>query len=125
MTPTCYKALYDIPQATLHNPVNVMGLYESYDAFAQQDIDLFFAHFAPWVPQGTSPKVNSVDGGTAPVAPGSVRNGGESDIDLDLAYSFIYPQTVTVYQVDDLPNSSGETNKTGFLNTFLDSVDGR
>lgn len=36
----------------------------------------------------------------------------------------IYPQTVTVYQVDDLPNSSGETNVTGFLNTFLDSIDG-
>lgn len=31
---------------------------------------------------------------------------------------------MTVYQVDDLPNSSGETNTTGFLNTFLDSIDG-
>jgi len=102
-----------------------MGLFEDYDAFSQEDIDIFFAKFAPWVPQGTSPNVISVDGGTAPVAPGSVRNGGESDIDIDLATSLIYPQSVTVYQVDDLPNSSGETNKSGFLNTFLDSVDGR
>lgn len=29
-----------------------------------------------------------------------------------------------MYQVDDLPNSSGSTNVTGFLNTFLDSIDG-
>lgn len=29
-----------------------------------------------------------------------------------------------MYEVDDLPNSSGETNTTGFLNTFLDSIDG-
>ena len=66
----------------------------------------------------------SVDGGMAPVAPGDPRNGGESDIDIFLAYSLIYPQSVTVYQVDDLPNASGETDLSGFLNTFLDSVDG-
>lgn len=101
-----------------------MGVFETYDAFSQADIDLFFAKFAPWVPQGTSPTVLSVDGGTAPVAAGDPRNGGESDIDIELAYSLIYPQKVTVYQVDDLPNSSGETDKPGFLNTFLDSIDG-
>lgn len=124
MTPTCLKAMYHIPTIHYAQPENIMGLYETYDAFSQQDIDLFFASFAPWVPQGTTPDVKSVDGGTAPVSPGSVRNGGESDIDLDLSYSLIYPQTVTLYQVDDLPNSSGETNVSGFLNTFLDSVDG-
>lgn len=92
--------------------------------FHCQDIDLSFEHYAPWVPTGTSPKVLSVDGGTAPVPPGDPRNGGESDIDIFLSYSLIYPQSVTVYQVDDLPNSSGETNISGFLNTFLDSIDG-
>ncbi|KAF2767989.1 hypothetical protein EJ03DRAFT_375703 [Teratosphaeria nubilosa] len=75
------------------------------------------------LPTATS-GVISVDGATAPVAASSERNGGESDIDVDRAASPIYPQTVTVYEVDDLPNSSGETNVTGFLNTFLDSVDG-
>ena len=124
ITPVCIQALYGIPPAHLHSSANSMGLFETYDAFSQGDIDLFFKHFAPWVPQGTSPTVLSVDGGTAPVAPSSVRNGGESDIDIELAYSLIYPQKVTVYQVDDLPNSSGETNKAGFLNTFLDSIDG-
>lgn len=102
-----------------------MGLFEHYDAFSQQDIDIFFSRFAAWVPQGTIPKVVSVDGGTAPVTASSDRNGGESDLDLDLAYSLIYPQTVTVYQVDDLPNADYQTEKIGFLNTFLDSVDGR
>ena len=124
ITPTCIKALYDIPNARRHDAKNSMGLYETFDAFAQADINLFFKNFAPNVPQGTTPKVLSVDGGTTNVAPGSVRNGGESDIDIDLAYSLVYPQSVTVFQVDDLPNSSGQTNKTGFLNTFLDAVDG-
>lgn len=76
------------------------------------------------MPTGASPEVLSVDGGTAPVVPADPRNGGESDIDIFLSYSLIYPQSVIVYQVDDLPNSSGETNITGFLNIFLDSVDG-
>lgn len=67
-----------------------MGLFEQYDAFAQQDIDLFFQSFAPNVPQGTAPVVDSVDGGIAPVAPGSVQNGGESDLDIDLAISLMY-----------------------------------
>ncbi|EMC91148.1 hypothetical protein BAUCODRAFT_152438 [Baudoinia panamericana UAMH 10762] len=124
ITPPCIKALYRIPNATLDTPGQEMGLYETYDAFSQADIDLFFEHFAPYVPQGTSPTVLSVDGGTAPVPAASVRNGGESDIDITLAYSLIYPQSVTVYQVDDLPNSSGMTNVTGFLNTFLDAIDG-
>jgi tripeptidyl-peptidase I len=124
ITPACIKALYDIPTATLHQEENVMGLFESYDAFSQDDISLFFKHFATNVPSGTGPKVISVDGGTAPVAPNDTRNSGESDIDLDLSISLIYPQSVTVYQVDDLPNSSGETGNIGWLNTFLDSIDG-
>jgi tripeptidyl-peptidase-1 len=124
MTPVCIQALYDIPKATLHSSGNEMGVYETYDAFAQADIDLFFKNFAPWVPQGTTPEVLSVDGGTAPVGPGDPRNSGESDIDLDLAYALLYPQQVIAYQVDDLPTSSGEAGKAGFLNTFLDSIDG-
>ena len=124
ITPTCIKALYDIPTILFGGPENAMGVYETYDAFSQEDLTLSLEHFAPWVPADTAPKVLSVDGGTAPVAPGDPRNGGESDIDIFLSLSIVYPQTVTVYQVDDLPNSSGETNLSGFLNTFLDSIDG-
>ncbi|EEA24982.1 hypothetical protein TMatcc_008087 [Talaromyces marneffei ATCC 18224] len=124
ITPTCIKAMYHLPTAKHSQPENAMGLYETYDSFSQEDITLFFENYATNVPSGTKPNVISVDGGTAPVAPADVRNGGESDIDLDLAISLIYPQTVTVYQVDDLPNSSGQTGEDGFLNTFLDSVDG-
>lgn len=71
------------------------------------------------MPQGTHPKLNSVDGGQAPVAPGSEWNTGESDIDMDIAFSLVYPQTVTLYQVDDLQNAYYD----GF-NNFLDALDG-
>lgn len=35
ITPVCIKALYHIPNATYSDPANVMGLYETYDAFSQ------------------------------------------------------------------------------------------
>lgn len=79
--------------------MNSLGLYETGDTYSQEDLNLFFQHFAPNVPQGTHPKLDSVDGGQAPVAPGSVWNTGESDIDMDIAFSLVYPQTVTLYQV--------------------------
>lgn len=90
ITPVCLKALYGIPNAYIKDSVNVMGLYESGDIYAQEDLNLFFAQYAPYVPQGTHPHLDSVDGGQAPVAPGSEYNTGESDIDMDIAYSLIY-----------------------------------
>jgi tripeptidyl-peptidase-1 len=90
ITPACLKALYKIPDAHLADPKNVMGLYESGDTYSQEDLNLFFAKYAPNVPQGTHPTLDSIDGGAAPVAPGSDFNTGESDIDMDIAYSLIY-----------------------------------
>jgi tripeptidyl-peptidase-1 len=91
MTPTCFKALYEIPEAP-KNPssVDIMGLYESGDIYSQEDIDSFFAEYAPYVPQGTHPKLDSIDGGEAPVSPDSQYNTGESDIDMDISFSIIY-----------------------------------
>lgn len=90
-----------------------MGFYESLDAFSQTDLNLFFKKFLPHIPQNTGPHVYSVDGGIAPVSVHSPYNTGESDTDLELAYSLVYPQKIVVYEVDDIPNASGETNKTG------------
>ncbi|KAK3672683.1 hypothetical protein LTR78_007495 [Recurvomyces mirabilis] len=111
ITPTCIQALYGIPRLNFHDPVNKLGLFETADTFAQADIDLDFQNVAPWVPTGTTPEVNPL-------------NTGESDVDIELAQSLIYPQTVVVYQIDDLPNALGETGATGVGNTFIDSVDG-
>jgi tripeptidyl-peptidase-1 len=96
MTPTCIKALYDIPNAYIKDDVNMMGLFESGDIYSQDDLNAFFAAYAPHVPQGTHPLLNSIDGGQAPVANGSGFNTGESDLDMDLAFSLIYVSLLTV-----------------------------
>ena len=90
ITPTCIKALYDIPDATIKDDVNQMGLYESGDVYAQEDLNNFFAAYAPNVPQGTHPTLDSIDGGVAPVPVTSQYVTGESDIDMDLSFSLIY-----------------------------------
>ncbi|KAJ5896113.1 Aorsin [Penicillium subrubescens] len=124
MTPTCIKALYDIPDATKSNKGNSLGLYEQGDYFAKSDLDLFYKEYAPWVPQGTYPIPALIDGANFSVPASSSLNGGESDIDIDLAYSLIYPQSVTLYQVDDQLYEPEEVATTNLFNTFLDALDG-
>lgn len=126
ITPTCIKALYSIPSATLNDSVNSLGIYEEGDYYSQDDINLFFAQYAPNVPQGTSPIPAFIDGASAPVSQNSTYNTGESDIDIDMAFSLIYPQTVTLYQTDDLIYATDALNGSyeGFLNNFLDALDG-
>lgn len=90
ITPACQKALYQIPNAYIKDSENVLGLYESGDKYSQQDLNSFFAKYAPWVPQNTHPSLDSIDGGEAPVAPSSEDNTGESDIDMDISFSLIH-----------------------------------
>lgn len=85
ITPACIKALYQIPNATMKTPGNSLGLYEQGDYFSKQDIDLFFAQYAPYVPQGTYPIPALIDGANYSVPPYSPWNTGESDIDIDMA----------------------------------------
>lgn len=82
--------MYSIPNATRKDDVNAMGLYESDDIYAQEDLNLFFSHYAPNVPNGTHPLLDSIDGGHAPVAQDDELNGGESVIDMNLGFSLIY-----------------------------------
>jgi tripeptidyl-peptidase-1 len=86
MTPVCIKALYKIPNATKACKGNSLGLYEQGDYFAKSDLDLFYKDFAPWVPQGTYPTPNLIDGANFSVPAYSSLNTGESDIDIDMVY---------------------------------------
>jgi tripeptidyl-peptidase-1 len=146
MTPTCIKAMYDIPDATKARKGNSLGLYEQGDYFAKSDLDLFYKEYAPWVPQGTYPIPALIDGANYSVPADSSLNTGESDIDIDMAwvesfksvldafmsalangtsrFALIYPQTVTLYQVDDQLYEPEEVATTNLFNTFLDALDG-
>ncbi|KAJ5113386.1 subtilisin-like protein [Penicillium angulare] len=124
MTPTCIKAMYKIPDSKTAVKGNTLGLYEQGDYFAKSDLDKFYKEYAPWVPQGTYPIPAMIDGANYSVPASSSLNTGESDIDIDMAFALLYPQSVTLYQVDDQIYEPEEVATTNLFNTFLDALDG-
>ncbi|GAM88207.1 hypothetical protein ANO11243_062380 [Dothideomycetidae sp. 11243] len=134
VTPACIRALYGFDAPNPWDEVcesNAMGIFEEGDFYSQEDLNEFFTNFTrgDWnIPNGTHPTLNSVDGGFAPVP--VAQAGGESDLDFELAYPIVYPQNITLYQTDDgfytnpASNITGNYTGAGFLNTFLDAIDG-
>ncbi|KAB8072615.1 peptidase S8/S53 domain-containing protein [Aspergillus leporis] len=122
ITPDCIRALYKIPTArAAPHPNNSMGIFEEGDYYAQEDLDLFFQNYAKDIPRGTHPIPAFIDGAKAPVP--VEHAGGESDLDFELAYPIVYPQSITLYQTDDKHWATNSSIQ-GFLNTFLDALDG-
>ncbi|RFU29342.1 hypothetical protein B7463_g7016, partial [Scytalidium lignicola] len=124
ITPACLQALYSIPKEHKAEPGNSLGLYEQGDYFVESDVNLFYKNSAPYVPQNTFPIPALIDGAAYSVPSGDPNANGEAIIDLDLAISLIYPQTVTLYQVDDQIYSPAEVALVNTFNTFLDALDG-
>lgn len=80
-----------------------------------------FAYKNSNVPKGTAPTLDAIDGAVAPVAVAAA--GKESNLDFQVAYPIIYPQKAVLFQTDD-PVYENNYIFTGFLNTFLDALDG-
>lgn len=120
VTATCIKALYQISPATAAQPNNSLGIFQEGSYYSQIDLNLFFQKFFPDIPPGTHPLEAFIDGAEAPVPVGQA--GIESALDLEVAYSIIYPQNITLYQANDFNYATHPTG--GFLNSFLDAIDG-
>ena len=120
--PLCIKTLYNITTPTKAAAGNQLGIFESLgDKYSQTDLNEFFLTLAPNIPQGTHPTLDGIDGATAPVD--VTMAGAESDLDFQISYPIIYPQNSVLFQTDD---NVYEANYTfdGFLNNFLDAIDG-
>ena len=125
ITPACIRALYQIPLGHLADPGNSMGIFEAeLQYWDQLDLNLFFANFTRWIPNGTHPINRNVDGGVS-IAPNISAAGEEALLDLEMAYPIVYPQTITFWDVDDIHYQYwlNDTYTWGF-NTLLDAIDG-
>ena len=122
ITPACIRTLYNITIPTLAAPGNQLGIFEDLgDIYSQTDLNEFFLALSPNIPIGTSPTLNGIDGA---VAPTSVTSAGpESDLDFQISYPIIYPQNSVLFQTDDPVYEANYTFE-GFLNNFLDAIDG-
>jgi len=125
ITPACVAALYNIPPGHSSNPKNSLGVFESeLQFYTQLDLDSFFTNFTSYIKNGTHPVAANVDGGQQATTD-PFQAGEEANLDLQLAYPIVYPQTITLYQVDDfiVQANQNDTYTFGF-NTFLDALDG-
>lgn len=114
ITPQCIKSMYNITAGTSAISTNALGIFETEDTYAQQDLTSFWKAFATNIPSTTGPKVDAIDGATAPTSVGNA--GGESDLDFEIAIPIIYPQTTVLYQA--------AVKNDDIFNTFLDAIDG-
>jgi len=112
--------MYNITRGDKADPSNKLGIFEEGDFYAAEDLVEFFALFANYIPATTMPVLEGIDGGFAPGA----YAGGESDLDFQISYPLIYPQNSVLFQTDDIFYASGLEGGGGFLNTFLDAIDG-
>lgn len=120
--PACIKALYNITEGTTAHPGNELGIFEDLgDVYAQEDLDAFFWNFYPQIPNGTHPVGDLIDGAVAPVPDNQA--GPESDLDFQISYPIIWPQNSVLFQTDD-PYYENNYVFQGFLNNFLDAIDG-
>ncbi|KAN0112550.1 subtilisin-like protein [Hyaloscypha variabilis] len=126
ITPPCWKALYKLPDVNPPStPANSLGLFEQGDYFAISDIQSYLTAFAPYVPLDHLPIPALIDGAAySEPANNTDLVGGEANLDIDIATSLIYPQTVTLYQTDDQIYSPQEVALVNTFNTFLDALDG-
>jgi tripeptidyl-peptidase-1 len=109
--------LYNIPMGTTAATGNEVGIFEDGDFYDQDDLDSTFAFTAPYIPNGTHPELQGIDGGVAPLE-GEV--GIESLLDMSLIIPLVYPQSTILFQVDDLKEVELSS---GFGDTFLDALD--
>ncbi|KAJ9220584.1 hypothetical protein DTO271D3_4637 [Paecilomyces variotii] len=122
ITPECIQAMYNITVGDKATPGNELGIFEDLgDVYSQTDLNLFFTTLYPKIPYGTHPTLNAIDGAQAPESVTSA--GPESDLDFQISYPIIWPQNSILFQTDDPVYESNYTF-TGFLNNFLDAIDG-
>lgn len=110
---TANPELYGIPLSHKAAPNNSLGIFGLQDIYNQPDLDQFFSGYAQFIPKGTHPKINDVNGGLNV----SEYIDGEESLDLQMAYPIAYPQNLTLFQ---MPYASSS----GMGNDFLDAVDG-
>lgn len=120
MTINCLRALYGFPAGKFSSPGNELGIPEWTENLSFADLDEFFAKYSsPRIPTGTVPEIAQVNEDKTGNGNGDTEPSlFEAEMDVQTAYSIIWPQQIRVYQVH-FPESVGAI---GPFNVFLDAL---
>ena len=117
MTIDCLRELYKFPVANTSAEGNELGIAAFHNFLYESDLPIFFRNFtSPQIPADTLPEFVSIDGG---LRANELPHIFESALDVQTAYSIIYPQGVRFYQVGD--EHAGLYYRT--FDVFLDALD--
>lgn len=111
-----------MPQSKEADPANSPGFFEQGVWYSQANLDVYFRNIAPYIPSGTAPIRQLIDGAEDPEPWNSFKSGNEANLDLQVAFGLVYPTIPTVYQVDDTPYEKDNYRMDSLFNTFLDAV---
>ncbi|KAI2464825.1 subtilisin-like protein [Annulohypoxylon bovei var. microspora] len=105
--------LYNIPPADKAHPNNSMGIFQKESWYQEKDLGLFFETYAPGIPQGTRPQNLSIDQVVWHYDENDtyISYPDEADLDLDVAYPIVYPQTITSYCNYSAYGETGDSSK--------------
>lgn len=121
MTINCLRALYGLPIGKYNHTGNQLGIPQWWESLSAADLKQFHQRFTdPKIPSDIFPDVVNIGGEDANDTRAPPSGGSESALDVQTAYSIIWPQQVRLYQVGE----SASMDSTGSFNVFLDALVG-
>ncbi|KAF3163032.1 hypothetical protein TWF751_010474 [Orbilia oligospora] len=127
VTPRCVRELYNItelPVGTMVNSGNKLGIFQGLgQRYSQNDVGTFNRLFTRIPRNKGNPELRSIDGGRGSTSSLTDEVGDESNLDIQASHHIIYPQGQALFSTDD-PSTQNNYNYSGFLNNYLDGIDG-
>ena len=117
----CLRKLYNFGHGNTSAAGNEIGIAEWADYLVTPDLPIFFKNFTrPQIPASTRPEFISIDGGKRYNSSTiNLGEGVESNLDVQNAWSIVYPQKLRLYQFGDGVN----VDSVGTFNIMLDALD--
>ncbi|KAK6516966.1 hypothetical protein TWF506_006846 [Arthrobotrys conoides] len=127
LTPKCIRQFYgitELPENTRVNPGNKLGIFQGLgQLYSQTDVSTFNTLFTRIPSSKGNPELRSIDGGRGSTSSLTDEVGDESNLDIQASHHIIYPQGQALFSTDD-PPTQNNYNYSGFLNNYLDGIDG-
>jgi tripeptidyl-peptidase-1 len=121
ITPTCIQHIYNVPKGNKKAPKNSLGIFETGSWYSPTALKSFLANFTDISPDVTLSNI-TIDISVAHFD--RTNDGGEAGLDVQMALPLVYPQNITVYQVDDdYYTTFGTETYRGMVQSWLNAID--
>ncbi|PNP40534.1 hypothetical protein TGAMA5MH_07531 [Trichoderma gamsii] len=122
ITPTCIQHIYSVPKGDKKAPDNSLGMFETGSWYSPTALKSFLTNYTDIPPETTLFNI-TIDISVAHFD--QSNDGGEADLDVQMALPLVYPQNITVYQVDDdYYTTFGREPYRGMFQSWLNAIDG-